>query len=627
MDTIKNLVNEISEKDQNKIEEYIKGYALDENDCFPIREHHFAGVEKVLQPWSKAKQNLYKLLGNKLMISKRVSFEKPEEEIRGSICQALDDHSSNFSRFLGSFEDYFRIKYRSFLKENSNSELDLNQLLRALSAITSIDALVSNKVPEGFAQVWESPTIITRISMPTPSGRTIDISVGAKVMKILGKISNEFDIPGFEEFRIEHSRIMNDKKMAGNITLSIHPLDYMTMSDNDCSWESCMSWKNFGCYRQGTVEMMNSSYVIVGYMNSDKPMYLFDDNEDEFTWSNKRLRCLFIVSDKFIAKVKSYPYQHEEFEKTIINWIAELSKENLGIGYDSEFFKIKSNYPDNIIYKGTKIQLSFMTHNMYNDFGTTESYLRFNDNILDIDTSTLCFCYSGVPECMWCGDTNIDYTNTDMLVCDRCAVRNYCSECGTRVYDNDYYLDEDGNCYCEYCFDNYCEKNLLTGDYKARDALSKIFIVKSSEQIIKANEEISSWNAAPILDITIKRTLESSKCNSFFVSHIEDINNINEKLKNELSELFNVDELKEIEYEEWGCKSSVFVIPYDECSEELKEYYQRSFISDIDSWATSFDDILKIKERDANRHRPNGVDAFRQYVNYQVVNLDSSLPF
>ena len=38
------------------------------------------------------------------------------------------------------------------------------------------------------------------------------------------------------------------------------------MSDNNSGWESCMSWRNNGCYRRGTVEMMNSPYVIVAYL-------------------------------------------------------------------------------------------------------------------------------------------------------------------------------------------------------------------------------------------------------------------------------------------------------------------------------------------------------------------------
>ena len=153
MDTIKNLVNEISTEDQNKIEEYIKAYALDDNDYFPLKNHHFAGVEKILQPWSESKQNLFKLLGNNLMVSKRVSFEKPEEEMRQSFYAALDDRDSSLSKFLCDFQNSFldpRGKYRKFLKENLES--NLQEVLTALTTITSVDVLINNKIPEHFAE-------------------------------------------------------------------------------------------------------------------------------------------------------------------------------------------------------------------------------------------------------------------------------------------------------------------------------------------------------------------------------------------------------------------------------------------------------------------------------------------
>ena len=76
-------------------------------------------------------------------------------------------------------------------------------------------------------------------------------------MRVLSKIATAYNLPGFEDFRIAQSLVTNQANLKGYITLSIHPLDYMTMSDNNCGWDSCMSWQEEGCYRQGTVEMMN----------------------------------------------------------------------------------------------------------------------------------------------------------------------------------------------------------------------------------------------------------------------------------------------------------------------------------------------------------------------------------
>ena len=91
-------------------------------------------------------------------------------------------------------------------------------------------------------------------------GKQYVVSKGCKPMKALAKIAEAYDIDGFEDFRICHSLVHNQKKIAGDITLSIHPFDYWTMSDNDCDWDSCMNWTNFGGYRQGTIEMMNRQW-------------------------------------------------------------------------------------------------------------------------------------------------------------------------------------------------------------------------------------------------------------------------------------------------------------------------------------------------------------------------------
>jgi hypothetical protein len=107
-------------------------------------------------------------------------------------------------------------------------------------------------------------------------GSKVTITLGMKFMKALGKVVEAYNLDQemFEEFRIAHSQILNDKKLSGRLCLSIHPLDYMTMSDNESDWGSCMSWREGGCYRRGTVEMMTSPVVVVAYLKSEIDMNL-----------------------------------------------------------------------------------------------------------------------------------------------------------------------------------------------------------------------------------------------------------------------------------------------------------------------------------------------------------------
>ena len=91
----------------------------------------------------------------------------------------------------------------------------------------------------------------------------------------------------FEQMRIKHSQILNKKRLKGTLCLSIHPLDYITISDNNCDWDSCMTWTGDDCpgeYRLGTLEMMNSPSVVVAYLDSKEPYHPLDDGR---AWSNK----------------------------------------------------------------------------------------------------------------------------------------------------------------------------------------------------------------------------------------------------------------------------------------------------------------------------------------------------
>ena len=140
----------------------------------------------------------------------------------------------------------------------------------------------------------------------------------------------------YEAFRIWHSMLFNSAKMTGNLCLSIHPLDYITMSENDEGWSSCMNWHDEGCYRRGTIEMMNSKYVLVAYVKSENnEIYMGNDNH----WNSKKWRSLFYLDKDIITSIKGYPYQHPALVKVIIEKLEELAEANLGYMYGHKLRK------------------------------------------------------------------------------------------------------------------------------------------------------------------------------------------------------------------------------------------------------------------------------------------------
>ena len=168
-----------------------------------------------------------------------------------------------------------------------------------------------------------------------------------------------------------HSRILNQKYMDGELCLSIHPLDYMTMSDNDNNWDSCMKWNGVGDYRCGTVECMNAPNVLIAYLhNPDHPMNPFTFKD--WKWNSKKWRELFIVNEEVISEVKGYCFQDESLTNTILMWIKELAEKNLGWTYDNDEINIQETIPWE-----NDADMCFRFYPgkyMYNDIGTLEKH-------------------------------------------------------------------------------------------------------------------------------------------------------------------------------------------------------------------------------------------------------------
>lgn len=287
-------------------------------------------------------------------------------------------------------------------------------------------------------------------TIPLSEGHNLRMTVGMKVTRILGKLAEAWNLPGFEDFRLRHSQVLNQKTLTGELCLSIHPLDYMTMSDNESGWDSCMSWRETGDYRQGTVEMMNSPMVVVGYLKSNKDMNLFWDSDKE-TWNNKKWRCLFVVNKDVITAVKDYPYHNKDLEKECVDWLKQLVKNACNWDYTkTETYQYNN---EGCVFPDRTEHIRFWTNKMYNDFGC--GYEHIGATRIDLETNPkfpMTINYSGYSQCMVCGSTDLDGMETHYLSCENCSNIAHCNCCGERIYDDDICW-VDGVAYCYSCYE------------------------------------------------------------------------------------------------------------------------------------------------------------------------------
>ena len=457
-----NLVNELSELDKVKLNNYIHLYGTREG---------FVGVDNWLNDWGKNKIKLYKLLGNKFEHRVDFSYDKSKEDLRHQLQELFRKHNYFYEELLDWAREHKLFDDRavqSFIYDCFN----VQTLLK--------DELFYG----GFKFKLENQR------------KTLQIQKGAKPVRALGRFLTYCkDLEGadsllceFEAFRLDHSVVLNDKQIKGTLVFSINPIDFVTMSDNNSNWSSCMSWINSGCYHVGTVEMMNSNNVICCYLENKDPFYfgkgLLKENSEEYECGNKKWRQLIYITKDIIVGGKSYPYSNDDLSKKVIEITRELAKENLGWTYSFGVERYQDMKWINGAYsmdrakgyikygKATKHNILFDSKGMYNDMLNDSDFHYWC--VRNKVNHTKVISYSGKAPCLCCGDSalykndyvedyNDRYCDTGEVICDSCLDAFRCDFCRSRdplVKHIRVKLSSTGEevSLCEHCVDRYIKK-------------------------------------------------------------------------------------------------------------------------------------------------------------------------
>ena len=434
-------------------------------------------AEKYLRRWSTAKADLYGIFGNKFILEKKISVLTPEAVLGQRIDKAFFLwNRANDRTFFGRFYD---LAYNAYHKMLDDREYGISHIFHHIYNYNI--HLTYNKI-----------RLINGTSLTIPSkylkiDKDLTIHNGEKAVKAYYKIAKalgyedeiipvckkchaydgecdcEADIiemNAYEAFRIQHSRILNQKKLEGTLCLSIHPLDFLTMSDNDCGWSSCMSWRNEGEFHLGTVEMMNSSNIVMAYLKSDTDMELIDAFGYNDTWNSKKWRQLIIVSPELIVGNRQYPYNSEGLSEIAISWIVELCR-SIGWGSYNEKFTYAQRCRND--FSWGSIEFCIEMDSMYNDFDHHEGGLAFCSSELLKNEKSFCINVSGDALCDICYESIID-NSPEQTSCPSCLGHVQCFECGYHLHveEANYY---DGKIYCINCYERFMARCEFCGDY------------------------------------------------------------------------------------------------------------------------------------------------------------------
>lgn len=407
----------------------------------------YCDIDHLLRFWREAKgKDLLPMFGDQLILEQPIVYEKTQDELAYDVAAMLEKH------------------YREL-----NNMLDI--FYCALEADTAKIHLFGELIYQEFIwtdDVIQEPPFVLKFK----NGQSLQVQTGQKFTRLWGKIAKIIGTEDiWEHLRIEHSRIFNDRRIKGTLCLSIHPMDYATASDNANNWSSCMSWENNGCYRMGTVEMMNSPMVVCAYVKSDKQFFEFGS---DWKWNSKKWRAWLIVTPQMIICNKQYPYYNEPIAKQALDWMRTLAQNH----YHSNYGFIHENFLNHLSFNNIKV--NFTTNFMYNDLYATPDILGISAiqvpetafNTIDLGTINI----SGVAECMICGDViPVDESDkADALECANCHSDLFCQECGCLLSEDVVIYGPRGEIWCSDCWNANCVTCTCCGDDVYRDTAENV---------------------------------------------------------------------------------------------------------------------------------------------------------
>lgn len=250
-------------------------------------------TDQLFKTWSENKEWIYEKFGGKLV------YETPN-----TVSMSISEKSQD--KMFKNFIDYlYDTIYDSYMVSDCET---LMQFLRSQKK-----NFFTNKVD--LSNI-DNPSIIKE-----------GVVSKMKISKALKFYLHKEDLQKVQE---EYSRILQYKNIQGHLCLSIHPLDYITVSENNCGWRSCHALD--GEYRTGNLNYMADGVTIVAYLKSGKDECL--NKLGGIKWNSKKWRCLLFVSKdyKIITMGKHYPF----FSFQIIPHIDHLldeTKLNIYNGY------------------------------------------------------------------------------------------------------------------------------------------------------------------------------------------------------------------------------------------------------------------------------------------------------
>lgn len=139
----------------------------------------------------------------------------------------------------------------------------------------------------------------------------ITVPKGMKILKAFKYFCTNKDL--LNDIQSVASMAIQNDKITGILCMSVHPLDYLSVSENSHNWRSCHALD--GEYRAGNLNYMGDDCTIVCYLKSTHKATLPRFPED-IPWNSKKWRMLLFFDEtySFMMAGRQYPF----FENSLL---------------------------------------------------------------------------------------------------------------------------------------------------------------------------------------------------------------------------------------------------------------------------------------------------------------------
>lgn len=403
---------------------------------------NFKAHENLWKAFETAKsEKLAELFGDKLIIEKEVVIKKElrdiqrelegELNLRAKIFQALDPEWKEIA------DGYYPAW--SVSPDSDVEKIRISETWETLRYAFQADALSHGEIQRDY------------IAYHPTTGKKIKIQKGSKPMRVLKNFIS--DTKALDEIQTAYSRVMNTKTIKGVLCLSIHPLDYLTVSVNKSNWSSCYDTLDGGAWCASTLSLISSPNTMVAYLKADK-----DVDYNGIEWNNKRWRMYVSLNhnNELVHCGKQYPYCSEALLAETVAMTGELTGRKYSDG-DCEAGRVVIETPEN----------------MYNDASFRGDLTTFITKDWEDEDEAIYISNIG-SICPICGDYYDDTESS--ITCNDCYRGEKCEDCGCAINeDNSYWIESLGIRVCECCeADNYswCER---CDEYHPNDNIIRVF--------------------------------------------------------------------------------------------------------------------------------------------------------